>query len=160
MTHGEQLWNIISSLFLSLFLRRKHSNNHRSTGIKVSSDIKYNSDQNRENLFKKWLHASNKDCNYIVSPAGDLKNTFVQNTLIHSGMKHMKSLWASHWIIPSTWFFLTIPWIYIWMHLWPSLWNPGLSLKIKLWDNKHQSWILTINFTIISIFDMALLHQY
>ncbi len=43
--------------FASLFLLYKHSNNHRSTGIKVySSDINivvYSSDQkNRENLFE------------------------------------------------------------------------------------------------------------
>ncbi len=33
-------------------------------------------------------------------------------------------------------------------------------LKIELWDNKHQSLISTINFAMISIFDMALLSQY
>ncbi len=42
--------------FVSLFLRYKHSNNHRSTGIKVySSDINivvYSSDSNTENLFE------------------------------------------------------------------------------------------------------------
>ncbi len=44
--------------------------------------------------------------------------------------------------------------------MWPSLWNPGKSLKIELLDNKHQSLIPTISFTIISIFDMTLLSQY
>ncbi len=42
--------------FVSLFLHYKHSNNHRSTGIKVYSlDINivvYSSDQNRENIFE------------------------------------------------------------------------------------------------------------
>ncbi len=62
-------------VFLWLFLCYKHSNNHRSTGIKVySSDINtavYRSDQNRINKLFESDDASNKDCiNYNVLPAG------------------------------------------------------------------------------------------
>ncbi len=36
-----------------------------------------------------------------------------------------------------------------------------VTLSVKsLWDNKHQILISTINFTMISIFDMVLLSQY
>ncbi len=60
---------------MSLFLCYKHSNNHRSTVIKVySSDINtavYRSDQNRINHLIESDDASNKDCiNYKVMPAG------------------------------------------------------------------------------------------
>lgn len=37
-------------------------------------------------------------------------------------------------------------------HIQPSLWNPGLSLKIQLWDTKHHILILTIHF--VNIYDI------
>ncbi len=61
------------------------------------------------------VHASNKVWNYIITPAGGdkwlLKKTLVQKKY-NKYWKILVSLWASHWIIRSTWFFLTIPWIY------------------------------------------------
>ncbi len=67
--------HLYKSSFISLFLCYKHSNNHRSTGIKVySSDINtavYRSDQNRINHLFESDDASSKDCiNYNVTPAG------------------------------------------------------------------------------------------
>ncbi len=48
--------HLYKSFVLLLFLRYKHSNNHRITGIKVYNldinTVVYNSDQNRENLFE------------------------------------------------------------------------------------------------------------
>ncbi len=43
--------------------------------------------------------------------------------------------------------------VYINTNTRDSLWNPGASLKIELWDNEHQS-------LIISIYAMTLLGQY
>ncbi len=69
------IWNTFTKSFVSLFLCYKHSNNHRSTGMKVySSDINtavYRRDQNKINHLLESDDASNKGCiNYNVTPAG------------------------------------------------------------------------------------------